>query len=318
MLIPVSSFILFFQLFISKGELNKIIENYIVYSGAVDHKFFILYLTSGVSHIFISFFVISLFWNKLFDSYTDIKRRIIKKNFWIHLIIIVTLFQTVDILNCNLSIMSHDRIYYILSKSTTFEYLFTSIPGFAINGNTINLFYTFSIIPVVLIIFGLVVIILTCMNLGKDLSILFYQLENNISETKKIELQTRIESFHNYLFVLSFVLVTSTIATILFFQLPLICISDGEQYDSYKSTSYGMGICWGVIFTLTMLTMCYYPYVIIQKKLKKIMRDGEVSGNKELGDWLEKIGDNFLIYKNLQSLISVLSPTIIGLLANLF
>jgi hypothetical protein len=91
----------------------------------------------------------------------------------------------------------------------------------------------------------------------------------------------------------------------------------GEIYDSFLSTTYSMGIAWGVIFTLTMFAMCLFPYITIHSKLKRVYRDGEIIEDEELKQWVINLQDNFLIYKNLKSLISVLSPAIIGMISSL-
>ena len=114
---------------------------------------------------------------------------------------------------------------------------------------------------------------------------------------------------------MSAVLVTSTIATIIFFELPLpYLLKDSIGYQIFSQSSIAMGITWGVIFSLTMLFMYFYPLIIVHKTIKRVQKENLIINNREIVEWTNKIEDNYIIYKDLKSSLSVLLPSIIGII----
>jgi hypothetical protein len=311
MLIPVLSFIIILELFIPKSEIFCDLDNQYKVLNIPDLKLYILYLTASVSHIIISTIVISYLFKKLFKNNSQLKSKIVFPRFIFFVFLIIFLFLGFDGIHTNLSLFSHERVYFYLSRSDYFSGYFRLIPNFS----HFEGFYIFSLIPFTLIILGLIIIVLTCFNIGKDLDEVITNLKVDLNEQEKKQFQAKVEEFHNYLYVLSFILATSTIATILFFHIPLSVIGDKKLYESFQNVSLSLGICWGVIFSLTMLAMCLYPYLAIQKKLRSLITNNEISENYETKKWMEKLQSNYIIYKNIKSIISVAVPAFLSLLA---
>ena len=315
MLIPVFTFVIILEALIPKSSIVTEIDTSLILSKIDDIKIYILYLVAGSSHIIISFVVLIYMTNLLLKNSSRYKERLIKYSVIIFSVVLTSLFFIVDYFGFNLALLSHERIYSVLMKSPYFFSYFTLFPGsFLLNHQDCG-FYLFSLMPFSLIFLGLLVIVFTCLNIGKDLNYFFKKVKFDTGIEERKNLLNRIKAFHNYLYILSFVLVTSTVATVLFLQLPLVCMSRGDLYQSFLETSVGIGICWGVIFSLTMLFMCFYPFVMINKKLKSIYIESEITGNVELKKWIVQLQNNYLIYKNVKTLISVLSPFIISLFA---
>jgi hypothetical protein len=310
MLVPVFSVLILLELFIPKASIvDKVDSNNI----AVDPnlKIYILYLTAAATHIILSIIVTLFLFRKLFRNNSNIKRRIILKRLILFILLIIFLFLISDSLQTNLALLSHERIYSYLTKSEYFNKYFQMIPS----SHFLMRFYIFSFIPFTLIVLGLIIIVLTCFNIGKDLAEVLDKIRIDSKESDREKFQNKISEFQNYLYILSFILATSTIATILFFQVPLTIIKDGEYYKSFQSVSLSMGICWGVVFSLTMFAMCLYPFFVIQKRLGTLIESSDVAGNENTKLWLEKLQENYLIYRNIKSMISVVTPVVISLLA---
>jgi hypothetical protein len=311
MLIPVMTCLVILELYIPKASILGGLGNATI-KIIPDLKFYILYLTASASHIILSIIVIIILSRKLSsDNGSYFKRKIVFKWLLVFISVITLLFIVIDGFHANIALLSHERIYFYLLRSEYFSKYFRLFP----NLNFFNGFYIFSFLSFSLIFMGLIIIVLTCFNIGKDLSIVLNEIVIDSDESKKKMFQGKIEEFHNYLYILSFILVTSTIATILFFHIPLTIIKEGEIYQIFQSSSLSMGICWGVIFSLTMLTMCLYPFFVLNTKLKDFIRSSEIAGNNEMKIWFENLQNNYLVFRNVKSMISVVAPTFVSLLA---
>lgn len=314
MLLPVVLFLLAFELFIDQTVIRDILnssQDCVLKNHKIDT--YILYLTSGITHLIISSIVIFYLRRKLYSTGASIKKRVLKIRTSFFIFLIVLIFQVIDNIDLNLGLLSHNRIYSVLIHSQNIGFLFNKLPSESFIFN----FYTFSIISFGLISFGLIVIIFTCLNIGKDLSNFLYSFKSGeyTSFEGRNKLIRQIKNFHTYLYLLSSVLVTSTIATILFFQLPLSQMAYlSEAYNSFSKLSTSMSLTWGIIFSLTMLFMCFYPFHIIQQNIKKVKKEYSHTTEKEIIEWFDEVENNYIIHKDLKSMISVFLPTFIGLM----
>ncbi len=308
MLIPVLSFVLIFEIFIPKSEIIKQINDCPVLSHTGSWKLYIIYLSVAIAHIIISLMVILYLRNRFCYYYSHVKSNVLLKISVILLSFMLLLFILSNIFDTNLALLSNERILSILQKHQFYRVSFTRI----IQTSLLEDITIFPIIPFTLILIGLLVIVLTCTNIGFDLAYVINNLKKKNVQNKRTEIETRIKEFNNYLYILSFVLLTSTIATMLYLQLPLTCIEKGAFFERFQNQSFSVGICWGIIFSLTMLTMCLYPFYIIQKKTETYIKENYILGNDEYVEWLKSLGNNYLIYNNFKLLLSVLSPIIVS------
>ena len=316
MLLPVTFFTIFFEFFLDKKNIyTSIIRLEMLRNDFQLQNFnvYILYLTASMTHLIVSTIVIYRLREKLLVNGILEKKKILNRVTFLFTILFIILFIFLDNLNLNIGLLSHERVYAILKNSDDLFFLFKHFPSKYYEFK----FYLFSIIPSTSIFLGLIVIVFTCLNIGKDIKSFLFSIENN--EYKDINgrklLLDKVKNFHHYLYLLSAVLVTSTIATIIFFELPLpYLLKDSIGYQIFSQSSIAMGITWGVIFSLTMLFMYFYPLIIVHKTIKRVQKENLIINNREIVEWTNKIEDNYIIYKDLKSSLSVLLPSIIGII----
>jgi len=259
--------------------------------------------------------VIIMLRRRLRENISEPKRKALELGLYSFVIVIVAVFVICDSLNPVLARLSHERIYRVLEHSPLFSPYFRSFPGVLVGGGSFPHFYLFSCLPGSGIILALVVIVLTCFNLGRDLAVFRNDINSRLTGSEKQDLDTKIQAFLSYFYILSAVLMTSTVGTGLFFRLPLTMIAPGEAYDAFRDLSTAMTICWGVTFSLTMLAMCFYPYFRIQKDLRTLRVDRKVGKDVELRQWLDDIQQEYVVYTNLKSLLSIFLPAVVAVLS---
>ena len=315
MLIPVMSVMALLQIFVPTAEVNRIVAIDYPMAVAPNPDMYVFYLTSAVAHVIVAMLVIIMLRRRLRENISEPKRRAIEFGMYSFMAVIVGLFVVCDSLHTVLSRLSHERIYTVMERSPLFSPYFRSFPGALVGSSSFPGFYLFSILSGGLIILGLIVIVLTCFNLGRDLVVVRNDINSDLTASKRDDLETKIRAFHNYFYVLSAVLMTSTIATGFFFRLPLTTIAPGDAYDSIRDVSTAMTICWGVTFSLTMLAMCFYPFFRIQKDLRILRTQSKVTEDPELMRWLDDIQKEYVVYTNVKSLLSIFLPAVVAVLS---
>ncbi len=317
MLVPVLSVMTLLQIFVPTAEVNRIIVIDYPAAAAPNAEMYVFYLTSAVAHVIVAGLVISMLRRRFRQNITEPKRRVLEIAMYSFMAVIVGLFVVCDSLNTILGRLSHERIYRVMEQSPLFSPYFRSFPGALVGRSSFPGFYLFSLLSGGLIIFGLIVIVLTCFNLGCDLVVLRNEIRINTEMTaiKRKDLDTKIRAFHDYFYILSAVLMTSTIATGFFFRLPLTTIAPGDVYGSFRDVSSAMTICWGVTFSLTMLAMCFYPYFRIQKDLRDLRRDSKMANDTEFLRWLDDNRTEYVVYTNMKTLLSIFLPAFVAVLS---
>lgn len=306
MLVPVTTVIVLMQLFVPAAEVQRAIATSYPLAEAPSLQLYVLYLTSAAAHIIVSGLVIVFLSKGLRKDITETKRRAIQLARYVLTAVLVGLFLVADYVGPVLALISHERTYAVLQRSSMFA------PYFA-GGQ--SAFHPFSLLPASLIVLGLVVIVLTCISVARDLMFISQSIRSRPTPDMRRRIDLKIRSFHNYFYVLSSVLATSTIATTLFLKLPLTSILSGPTYDSFSAVSNAISVCWGVTFSLTMLAMCFYPYFRVQRDLRALVHDATVTDDVEMQRWVTDIQENYVIYTNLKSLVSIFVPAVIGALS---
>ncbi len=310
MLMPILLVLIILELFVPEAMVRTEISSYSISTASFSINGYLLYLISAGAHFLISGTIFTLLFMRLLNNVSNEKRKVLLRHFLILLTLMFTLMVIVDSMELNLALLSHDRTYSTLLKSGHWKDTFSTFIG---SKSSNYGFYTFTIMPVGLIVMGLACIVVTCLNVGKDLTKFMNKIKPDHGETNKVVLNEHLKSFQHYIHTLSFVLVTSTIATVLFIQLPATCINDDVLLSKFLSTSYDIGICWGVIFSLTMLFMCYYPHFRIQKEIKNLLLEAKVSENTELYSWLNNTNNKHLLYNDLKSVMSIFAPALVSM-----
>ena len=315
MLVPVTSVITLLQLFVPTAEVNRIIAIEYARTAAPNPEMYVFYLISAVAHVIVSMLVIIMLRRRLRENISEPKRQALEIGVYSFVVVIVGLFVICDSLHPVLARLSHDRIYRVMESSPLFSPYFRTFPGGLFVSGSSQGFHLFSILSGGLIILGLIVIVLTCFNLGRDLVSVRNIINTELTASKRQDLDTKIQAFHNYFYILSAVLMTSTIATGLFFRLPLTSIAPGDAYGQFRDLSTAMTICWGVTFSLTMLTMCFYPYFRIQKDLRTLRIESKVANDTELTLWLDDIQKEYVVYTNVKTLLTIFLPAVVSVLS---
>lgn len=315
MLVPVTTVITLLQLFVPTAEVNRIIAVEYARTGAPNPDMYVFYLISAVAHVIVATLVIIMLRRRLRENISEPKRQALEIGTYSFVVVIVGLFVICDFLHPVLARLSHERIYRMIEHSPLFSPYFKSFPGALVGSSSFPGFYLFSILSGGLIILGLIVIVLTCFNLGRDLAFVRNSINTQLTASKREDLDTKIQAFHNYFYILSAVLMTSTIATGLFFRLPLTSIAPGDAYNSFRDLSTAMTICWGVTFSLTMLAMCFYPYFRIQKDLRTLRIESMVANDTQLTRWLDDIQKEYVVYTNVKSLLTIFLPAVVAVLS---
>lgn len=314
-LVPVTIVMMLLQVFVPAAEVNRIIAIEYPRTVAPNPEIYVFYLISAVAQVIVTILVIIMLRRRLRENISEPKRKALEFGAYSFVVVILAVFVIGDHVDPVLARLSHERIYRVLEHSPLFSAYFRSFPGMLVGSSSLPGFYLFSCLSATGIILALVVVVLTCFNLGRDLAVVSNAINNQLSESEKQDLETKIEAFQGYFYILSAVLMTSTIGTGLFFRLPLTSIAPGEAYGSFRDLSTAMTICWGVTFSLTMLMMCFYPYFRIQKDLRTLRRDGMVANDTEFTRWLDDLQKEYVVYTNLKSLLTIFLPALVAVLS---
>lgn len=317
-LVPATVVMILLQLFVPAAEVNRIVAIEYSRTAAPNPEMYIFYLISAVAQVIVTMLVIIMLRRRLRENISEPKRKAVEIWVYSFVVVILAVFVIGDYFDPVLARLSHERIYRVLEHSPLFASYFRSFPGVLFGSSSFPGIYLFSCLSGAGIILALVVVVLTCFNLGRDLTDVRRSINRKLRDIEKKDLESKIQAFHSYFYILSAVLMTSTIGTGLFFLLPLTTIAPGEAYNSFRELSTAMTICWGVTFSLTMLTMCFYPYFRIQKDLRNLRREGRVANDTELTRWLDGFQKEYVVYTNVKSLLSIFLPAIVAVLSRFF
>lgn len=124
----------------------------------------------------------------------------------------------------------------------------------------------------------------------------------------------RVQVLQRGFYVLSAVLVTSTVTVSLFFHLPVeLAVDDGVK-QAINAYAGGLTVFWGTIFTLTLLAT-FAPSALALVRIAQ-RHEGMVKSRAEFRGWLR---DQIYISapKQLRTVAALLAPLIVGPLGNL-
>lgn len=308
-LIPVLISIILLQFFVNIHSYDEEVKRIEIKEG-YNIEMLIYYLVSGLVHIIICAIIANQFALTNRKDVPGIKLSVTRNLRLLFLFFVFFLVYFLDMSHINLAYLSHERLYVLLSKSEFYKPAFASFPL------TLDWFHLFSSFPFLLICFALSVMIYAGFYIGNEMYNFVYKHDFSTEKLKEY-----IKDLHllllNYAKLLSIVMVSSTIATILFFQLPVPLIKDELIKSNYSNVSMSMGICWGVIFSLTLLFLCIYPYKIAYKKVSSIIQTERVKNDPELEEWIDKHKSYYSFIWNLKLFTSIISPAAAGILTTI-
>lgn len=308
-LIPVILAIVVLQLFVNVRTYDQDIRK-IEIQEVYNIEMLIYYIVSGLVHIIICAIIANQFALTNKKDIPGIKLSVTRNTRLLFLFLVFFLVYFLDRIHVNLAYLSHERLYVLLSKSEFYKPSFVSFPS------GLDWFNLFSSFPFILICFALSVMIYAGFYIGNEMYNFVYKHDLS-TERLKEHIKELHRLLRNYAKLLSIVMVSSTIATILFFQLPVPLIKDQLIKVNYNNVSMSMGICWGVVFSLTLLFLCIYPYQIAYKKVISIIQMERVKNDPVLEEWMDKHKSYYSFIWNLKLFTSIISPAAAGILTTL-
>src|SRR6266850_2881509 len=191
-LVPFTIVTMLLQLFVPTAEVNRIIA--IEYSSiaAPNPGIYIFYLISAVAQIIVTMLVITMLRRRLRENISEPKRKAIEIGVYLFVVGILAMFVIGDSVDPVLARLSHERIYRVLEHSPLFSEYFRSFPGVLFGSSAFPGIYLFSFLSGIGIILALVVIVLTCFNLGRDLAVVRNAINSQqLTESEKHDLDTK-------------------------------------------------------------------------------------------------------------------------------
>lgn len=306
-LIPSAITLMLLEMFMDRTDLIKVQR---VNSNSFDFDSIIYYQTINAAHIILCVITLRFFFKYLSKSGKK------TKSIWFYVfiaeVVINGLLILVDSLGFNISVLSHERVYSVLSKSNDFHIFFVKFPGIWLN-NDLNLFHPFSLLPYSMLLLGFSVIVFGSFYAGKKVARFKPSKTDDIKDVLDSIIRIK-EQLRVYLGSLSIILVTSALSTLVFLQLPVSLLTSKMQQTAFKQTSFTVSVTWGVVFSLTLLVMYMVPYALIKKKIDKVILRETFRESNKYQKWLESNNDVFLVSNDLRISLTILAPFIISLI----
>ena len=215
---------------------------------------------------------------------------------------LVTLLAVIvgDDLHCNLAVLSHDRIFSVLSVPSSILRMFRPIPTRYTPWGPVP----FSLFPIA----GLGVAFWSTATIILCASKFLVELEDSNDEPdpndRLAAFSKTLDALRSHFLALSLVLVTSTLGTVAFLRIPLGFLAEGERRN-FRVIADAIGLVWGVSFSLTLVALCFVPFHVLRERMDTLHREARETGSPVAGQWIEKNGGLLELSANLQLVLSV-------------
>jgi hypothetical protein len=314
-LIPVTLAIICFEMLIDVDPYQKELRTLLL-AKSYNFKMLIYYIVAGFAHIVICSIIIYHFFLTGRKNAPEITLKWTRRIRFICLLSMFAIVFVLDAVHINIAVFSHDRLYILMSQSPFFKSAMKFFPGDFLAMFQYKWFHIFSVYPFILICFALTVMVYGGFYIGKDLHGYINRSDIPNNEIKKY-ISDINSMLKKYAQLLSVVLVSSTISTVLFFQVPVSLLKEQAIKTDYCGVSVSMGICWGVIFSLTLLFLCMYPYWLTHKKITMLIQDKRVQDDLKLEEWLNINQSFYLLMGNTKLIVSVICPAAASIIATM-
>jgi hypothetical protein len=249
-----------------------------------------------------------------FRNTSPTKTTVLKRFRMAVFLLLMLIVLAADSMHANLALLSHERIFNILSKAPSLARMFRQELHF---GQCIMSVPTrFSVLPIVAVgaaLWAMSTIILC----ASKFLVEFQRFDDSVDSQDRIAAFTdAMEALRSHFLALSLVLVTSTFATIAFFRIPLGFLNGSERHD-FQTITDAVGLVWGVTFSLTLIALCAYPFTVLREQFEALQKNAHATKNDGLRRWLRKHRVLLQVPANLQLLLSMLSPATIAVLSHL-
>jgi len=302
--IPLFLILLIVELFVSPPSRNwnnnlvKTVENF-------STDTLVYYLSSGGLHIILCSLSIIYLGKQIWPKTKEFKKQLL-----LILLVLITINTTPVILttalfNPSLAWFSHERLYMIMKNSIYYKSYFNQSSQF---------FYMFSLFPITLTICALIQQVFSCMSLGKIVSdFKRNQYSSQDREKFKQDSSRSLKKIRETIHITSVIMITSTICTILFLLLPVDCINEVLLQKKFLKTSISIGVCWGIIYSLTLLFIGIWSFSNWSKVIQKILGGREFASDEDINKWRIEQSDLFSLTSNVKFTMDMLSPIIVSI-----
>ena len=274
----------------------------------------ITYYISWVSHLCISLGVGLLAAHSAFRNTSEPKKSALRSFRILVPLAVLLVVLVADDLRCNLAVLSHQRLFKVLalepSLSPMFrtEWVFTRYTAW-----TPTLFSLFPVSAIAAAFWATSTIIMCASKFLVELK----RPRRNADPRKRIAaFCDALEQLRSHFMALSLVLVTSTLATIAYLRTPLGLLCE-EERATFKTTADAIGLVWGVTFSLTLLALCIYPFIVLRRCFRTLDTEAVRTKDAVLDEWVRQNRTVLQVPANLQLVLSTLLPATIAVLANL-
>jgi hypothetical protein len=274
------------------------------------------YYVAWVAHVLISIGVGLGAARGAFKNTSPTQKAVLKRFRFVTFVIAMLAVILADAVHSNLAVLSHERIFNVLSAEPSLSLLFhykVRIGQYRISVPTL-----FSCFPIgaIAAAFWTTVTIILCAS--KSL-VEFHRAKHSKDPNKQTAAFTEaLDALRSYFMALSLVLVTSTLATVAYVRTPLGLLGAAER-NGFKAVTDAVGLMWGVTFSLTVLAVYIHPFIVLRDRFAELSKDAEaeVSKDEVMSRWLRKNHAFLQVPANLQLLLSMLLPATVAVLANL-
>lgn len=145
---------------------------------------------------------------------------------------------------------------------------------------------------------------------------------SEVSEEKWLGcVRDQIQVLQQSFFLLSAVLVTSTLTATMLFYLPTETLEPHIKavvIDPLSSYARGLAVFWGVIFTLILAAVFAPPAVILRQRIRRFaQRRDRVETASEFREWLKRLELTVSLEKQLGNVAVLIAPLLTGPIASL-
>jgi hypothetical protein len=249
-----------------------------------------------------------------FRNTSAVKKTVLKRFRLVVFLFLMLIVVASDAMHSNLALLSHQRIFNILSAEPSLSRMFRHELIFA--HYTIFVPTIFSFFPVAGVGAALWAMSTIILCASKFLVESQRSDDDGDPNDRIMAFSDAIEALRSHLLALSLVLVTSTLATIAFFRIPLGFFGPGTR-ESFRAITDATGLVWGITFSLTLAALCVYPFSVLRKQFETLQNDARRTNNEILARWLRKNRAMLQVPTNLQLVLSMLSPATIAVLSHL-
>jgi len=267
-----------------------------------------------VAHVLISVGVGVGAARSAFRNTSAVKKPILTRFRIIVFLSLLLVVLVADAMHTNLAMLSHDRIFSVLSKAPSLSPMFRHELNFA--HSAIATPTMFSILPITGVAAALWAMSTVILCASKFL-VEFQRTDDSVEPHDRVaSFAIAMEALRSHFLALSLVLVTSTFGTIAFFRTPLGLLSGAARHN-YQAVTDAIGLVWGVTFSLTLIALCIYPFCVLREQFENLQKDARETHNDVLGRWLRKNKVLLQVPANLRLVLSMLSPATIAVISHL-